>query len=294
MSQLEVRRAKEEDREAILAFCIQTWEWGDYIADVWDEWLHAENGVLFVATMDGQPVGIANLRMLTASEAWLEGMRVDPAHRQHGVANALFEAQISEALRRNALTARLITESTNVPAIRLIERNHLRRVNAYAPFRASPLTTPTKRQYGLVVPALATPSDRDEIINYLNVSNIFPATGGLYNASFMAYSITAALIEQKIAAQQMYLLRRWNRLDGLAMVEPRNFHGEKLLAIGYIDGTTESISLLAYALRNMLPHSGLDAISANIPDLMMVRDAFTGAEYEWSGSIFYIYERSLE
>jgi hypothetical protein len=25
----------------------------------------------------------------------------------------------------------------------------------------------------------------------------------------------------------------------------------------------------------------------------MVRDAFTGAEYEWSGSIFYIYERLL-
>ncbi len=293
MSQLEVRRAQEEDREAVLAFCNQTWDWGDYIAYVWDEWLHAENGVLFVASMDGQPVGMANLRMLTASEAWLEGMRVDPAHRQHGVANALFEAQITEALRRNALTARLITESTNTAAIHLIERNHLRRVNAYAPFRAAPLTTATKSQYGMVAPSLATLADRDEIIDYLNVSNIFPATGGLYNASFMAYSMTAALIEQKIAAQQIYLLRRWDRLDGLAMVEPRDFHEEKLLAIGYIDGTTESISLLAYALRKMLPDFGRQAISANIPDLMMVRDAFTGAEYESDGSIFYIYERSL-
>jgi GNAT superfamily N-acetyltransferase len=293
MSQLEVRRAREEDREAVLAFCSQTWEWGDYIAYVWDEWLHAENGALFVATMDGQPVGIANLRMLNASEAWLEGMRVDPAHRQHGVANALFEAQIMEALRRNALTARLITESTNTAAIRLIERNHLRRVNAYAQFRASPLATATKHQYGMETPALATAADSNEIIDYLNVSNIFPATGGLYNASFMAYSITAALIEQKINARQIYLLRRWNRLDGLAMVEPRDFHGEKLLAIGYIDGTTESISLLAYALRKLTADFGLQAISANIPDLMMVRDAFTGAEYEWSGSIFYIYERGL-
>src|SRR5689334_19081375 len=31
MSQLEVRRAQEHDREAVLAFCNQTWEWGDYI-----------------------------------------------------------------------------------------------------------------------------------------------------------------------------------------------------------------------------------------------------------------------
>src|ERR1700682_4870574 len=67
MSQLEVRQAQEHNRQAVLAFCNQTWEWGDYIAYVWDEWLHDENGVLFVATMDEQPVGVANLRMLNAS-----------------------------------------------------------------------------------------------------------------------------------------------------------------------------------------------------------------------------------
>ena len=293
MSQLEVRRAEESDREAVLAFCSHTWEWGDYIADVWDEWLHAEHGALFVATMDGQPVGVANMRMLNANEAWLEGMRVDPAHRQHGIAHALFEAQIAEALRRHALTARLITESTNTASIRLIERNHLRRVNAFAPYHAAPLTENSKSQYGMETPTLATPADSNEIIDYLNVSNIFPAAGGLYNAGFTAYSITAALIEQKIAAQQIYLLRRWDRLDGLAIVEARERHGEKLLSIGYIDGTTESISLLAYELRKRLPEFGLESVHAEIPDLMMVRDAFTGAEYESDGSIFYIYERGL-
>lgn len=293
MSQLEVRRAQESDREAVLAFCSQTWDWGDYIADVWDEWLHAEQGALFVATLDGQPVGVANMRMLNASEAWLEGMRVDPAHRQHGIANALFEAQIAEALRRHALTARLITESTNTAAIRLIERNHLRRVNAFAPYHATPVTENSKRQYGLETPTLATLPDRDEIIDYLNVSNIFPSVGGLYNAGFTAYSITAALIEQKIADQQVYLLRRWDRLDGLAMVEVRERRGEQLLSIGYIDGTTESISLLAYAMRKKLADFGLENVRADIPDLMMVRDAFAGAEYESDGSIFYIYERGL-
>ncbi|HLX55455.1 MAG TPA: GNAT family N-acetyltransferase [Ktedonobacteraceae bacterium] len=293
MAQLEIRRAREDDREAVLAFSSQTWEWGDYIAYVWDDWLHDPRCALFAATLDEQPVGIANLRMLNATEAWLEGMRVDPAHRQHGVASALFEAQITEALRRNALTVRLITESNNTAAIRLIERSFMRRVNAFAPFKATAVVTQTKRQYSPESPTLATPADTNEIIDYLNVSNIFPAAGGLYNAGFTAYSITAALIEQKIAAQQLYLLRRWNRLDGLAMVEIRERRGEKLLAIGYIDGTTESISLLAYALRGMLPDFGLQSVQAPIPDLMMVRDAFTGAEYESDGMVFYTYERGL-
>ena len=30
MPDLEVRPARSEDREAVLAFCQQTWEWGDY------------------------------------------------------------------------------------------------------------------------------------------------------------------------------------------------------------------------------------------------------------------------
>src|SRR5213082_2789620 len=63
MPALEIRPAQPEDREAVLAFCQHTWEWGDYIAFVWDEWLHDKQGVLFVATFDNQPVGIAHLQM---------------------------------------------------------------------------------------------------------------------------------------------------------------------------------------------------------------------------------------
>ena len=243
--------------------------------------------------MDSQPVGIANIRMLTATEAWLEGMRVDPAFRRHGIAGALHEAQMNEAKHRNAHTVRLITESTNTASLHLIERSSMRRVSAFAPFHAEPVTTPTKRTYGMDAPALATSADIDDIINYLNVSNIFPTVGGLYNQGFTAYSITGELIAKKVEAQQVYLLRRWDRLDGLAIAEPRERGDEKHLFIGYIDGTTEAISLIAYALRTMLPTLGLDTVRANVPDLMMVRDAFIGAEYEADGSVFYIYEQTL-
>jgi ribosomal protein S18 acetylase RimI-like enzyme len=293
MSNLEVRPAREEDREQVLAFCRQTWDWGDYIADVWEEWLRDENGALLVAVQDGQPVGVANIRMLNAEEAWMEGMRVDPAFRQQGIASALFDAQVAEARRRGAATARLITESTNSSAISLIERSSMRRVSAHAPYRAGPVLTPSKRSYGLETPVLATTADIGAVIDYLNVSNVFPAVGGLYNQGFTACSITARLIEQKVGAQQVYLLRRWERLDGLLICEPRETYEGKQLFCGYIDGTTESISLLAYALRVMLPQYGLEKAHANIPDLMMVRDAFTGAEYEWDGHVFYTYEQVL-
>lgn len=293
MPQIEIRAARPEDREAVLAFCVSTWEWGDYIEYVWDDWLHDPNGLLLVATLDGKPVGVANIRMLNETDAWMEGMRVDPAYRQRGIATALSNGQIAEARRRGATNARLITESTNTASIRLLERSAMHRVGVFAPYRAAPLTELPRRLSGMEMPILATASDIDEIIDYLNVSNIFPVVGGLYYAGFTAYTITNRLLETKVAAGQVYLLRRWDRLDGFALVEPREGRWGRQLFIGYIDGTTESISQIAYALRRNVIDLGLESVQANVPDLMMVRDAFVGAEYEWNETLFYTYEEEL-
>jgi len=293
MTETEIRPARAEDREAVLAFCRQTWQWGDYIEYVWDEWLHDPQGLLFVATFNGQPIAVSHLEMLNQTDAWLEGMRVDPAYRQHGLAKALDGAMLAEAMKRGATNARLITESANTVAISLVERGFFRKIGAFAQFRAAPETVPAKSQYGLDAPQLATKADLNEIIDYLNTSNIFPASGGLYYHRFTAYAVTSDLLETKMQAQQIYILRRWNRLDGLVIAEPQQGMSGSQLSIGYIDGTTESISLIAYALRGQITSMGLESITAYVPDLMMVRDAFVGAEYEWDGKLFYTYERSL-
>jgi GNAT superfamily N-acetyltransferase len=293
MTFTEIRPARAEDREAVLAFCQYTWEWGDYIEYVWDEWLHDPQGQMFVATADGKPVGVAHFRMLNATEAWLEGMRIDPAYRQQGLATAINNAMLAEAMRRGATVARLITESTNAAAMRAMGHGFMQQVGAFAPYKASLATSVPRRRYGLEAPLLATVDDISAIAEYLNTSNIFPAAGGLYYFGFTAYSMTDELVEAKVQAKQVYLLRRWDRLDGLAMAEPREGRRDNHLSIGYIDGTTEAISLIAYALRHIVVDMGLDGVYAHVPDLMMVRDAFTGAEYAWEGQVFYTYERRL-
>lgn len=293
MSEVVIRQARAEDREAVLAFCAHTWEWGDYIEYVWDEWLHDPAGALLVALVEGQPVSLLHMQMRSETEAWQEGMRVDPAYRQQGIAKLISMEASAEAMRRGATVVRLLIESTNVASINMAEHSHSRRVGAIAQHSATPVTSIPAHNVGLDEPVLATLADLDEIITYLNVSSIFPAVGGLYYAGFTASHISDTLLKAKIEAEQIYLLRRWERLDGLAIVEPRGDGLERYLFIGYIDGTTESISLLAYALRRKLPALGLTQIRAAVPDLIMVRDAFTGAEYTWDGTIFYTYERSL-
>jgi ribosomal protein S18 acetylase RimI-like enzyme len=293
MPQIEIRPAREEDRDAVLAFCQNTWQWGDYIERVWDDWLHNPDGNLLVALAGGKPVGIEHLQMLSATDAWLEGIRVDPVYRHQGIAKALSDAILLEAMNRGATQARLITESTNIASITLVEHNFWRRVAEFTMYHAEPLAELSRRDTSSDLPQLAKQDDLEEIILYLNTSNIFPLSGGLFYEAFTAYTISSDLIASKIDAGQLYLLRRWDRLDGLAFAEPRREWQGSRLYIGYIDGTTDSISLLAYALRKQAADMRLDHITAHIPNLMMVQDAFLGAEYEWDGATFYTYERNL-
>lgn len=287
----EIRPARPEDREPILAFCRDTWEWGDYIDLVWDTWLNDPAGRLFAATIDEQPIGICHMRMMTSVDAWLEGLRVHPDYRHLGIARQLNEAALLEAMRRNATYARLMIDSTNTRSIQISESAHMRRVAGVALFTVKPFAVPTRAQEET---QLATSEDLDEIIDYLNVSNIFPLTGGLYYVTYAAYPITSEMLEEKIAAQQVYLLRRWNRLDGLAIAEPRDEHWDKHISVGYIDGTTiEAISLIGYDLRRRLPELKLESARVYVPDLVLPREAFTALEYNWDGTTYYIYERGL-
>ncbi len=293
MTYIEVRAAQTQDRPVILAFCEHTWEWGDYIERAWDGWFSDPSGKLLIATADERPVGVVHLQMLTHSDAWVEGLRVDPTQRQHGIGRALNEAAMAEAMNRGAVYIRLTTESINTASIQLSRSLHMRQVGAFALYTAAPILSPPRRTVQETT-KVATLDDLDTIIDYLNVSNVFPLTGGLYYVKFTAYPITAELLEKKIEEQSVYLLRRWDRLDGLAIAEQREEQQEQRLSIGYIDGMTiETVSLIAYDLRRRAAALELEKVRAYAPDLVLVHDAFRGIEYETNGSIFCTYERSL-
>lgn len=295
MAHIEVRQARPEDREAVLTFCHDTWEWSSYIEHAWHEWLTDPNGCLFVATVDGHLAGVEHVSMVTKTDAWLEGLHVDPQFRQQGVARALNDAALLEAMQRGAQYVRLLIRYDNLRSQEIVTRTYFRHVGAFTLFHAPPLTVDLERHRAQDKPRLATLDDLDMIIDFLNASNIFPLVGGLYYARFKAYPITVELLEEKISAQQVSILYRWERLDGLAIAEVCNLDGATRFSVGYIDGTAiEPISLLAYDLRRRLNNLGLERLCVCAPDLVLIRDAFTGVDYEWDAKTFYVYERGLQ
>ncbi len=113
MEGIVVRKAREDDRDEVLSFCVGTFDWGDYIDEVFDVWLKGPDSLLLVAEAEGRPVGILHARLMNHGRAWLEGLRVRPSHRRMGVGRAMTERAMEFLRESGHRTLRLLIESNN-------------------------------------------------------------------------------------------------------------------------------------------------------------------------------------
>src|SRR5690348_483253 len=216
--ELEVRPARPEDRDAVLAFCAHTWSEGDYIEYVWDDWLKEDdNGVLLVGLLDGQPLAINHMHMISDDEAWLEGIRVVPAYRREGFGRIMTSRALVAAREHGASVARLITSSDNVASQRMMARFGFVRVAEMVRFRGPALA---QGDAGVAV-EIVTPTrpgldDFERIWEWLVQSNLAPLTGGLEYADWQARALTEPLLREYLAAGQAQLIEEWGAIQALA------------------------------------------------------------------------------
>lgn len=115
---MNLRQARHEDKDAIVAFTRETWperDGSDYVPDVFDRWVETdgEHQRTTVAVDAGEPVGILQTVRLTDHEAWQQGMRVHPDYRGDGVAIDLAHAGFDWAREQGATVARNMVFSWN-------------------------------------------------------------------------------------------------------------------------------------------------------------------------------------
>ncbi|GEM_PF-420647 len=251
--ELVVRPARAEDREAVFAFCARTWgDDGDYIPYVWDKWLadmngdSALHGVVLVATLDGRPVGITHVRMLSDDEAWIEGVRVDPAERRTGVGRALIGHALKAAQAFGATVARFFTDETNVASQQLFARFGFTRIAQMLRYAAPALTfgNETAAQDGRTTKATAKESAEnalaaagladdpvglqlttlgedafERIWEWLTHSTLTPFNGGLEFIGWTARGLREPTLREYLAGGKVWLLEGWDTILALAIAE---------------------------------------------------------------------------
>ncbi len=291
MDDLTIRLAQPQDKAAVLAFCAHTWDGGDYIPQVWDEWLTDTSGRLLVAILADRPVGLIHMQMVAPDECWLEGMRVDPAMRKQGISKRLNEEAMREARHMGATVARLATRSENSIAQRALDSGGFQQVGTYLHYAAA-----AEEVRGAPQPLVAELSDLPALLAFLERSNIFPATGGLIYADWgdRTRALTEEVLSERLANGQVLLLRQWDDFQAIAICGLQNA-AEPVLLVEYIDGTMEGIGRLAYGTRPLAADRGLEQVAITTPNLLMLRDVLEGTGYQTEDAGFFlVYQRQLD
>jgi ribosomal protein S18 acetylase RimI-like enzyme len=291
MADITIRPAQPQDKAAVLAFCAHTWDWGDYIPQVWDEWLADASGKLLVAVLNERPVAVEHVQMVAPDECWLEGMRVDPAARGRGISRLLNEQAMREARQMGATVARLATRSDNTVAQRILEAGGFQQVGTYLHYSA-----PAEQLRGAPLPEMAAQQDLPALLAFLDRSNVFPATGGLLYLDWgdRTRALTREVLQERLASGEVLALRQWDDFQAIAICGFQRAEAPTLL-VEYIDGTSEGIGRLAYGLRTLALERGAAQVAMTIPNLLMLRDALEGTGYQTEDTgYFLVYERHIK
>jgi ribosomal protein S18 acetylase RimI-like enzyme len=314
-----VRPAHQDDREAVLAFCQETWEDTDYIADVWKDWLTAESGALLVAVSEGQPVGLIHLAMPSHEDAWLEGIRVDPKVRRQGVGRVLISQALVVAREQGARVARLFTSSENRAAQQLVTvRFGFQKVAEVGQYTGRALesgsdpdadalleaedSVPGTHQGPAAEPPLgphlllAGAEDYTRLRDWLKQSNLTPANGGLQFGGWRAWELRDTDLHDYLVNGEAWFLEEWEAIQAVALVRDagREMSPLATLQVRYIDGTAGGISTLALVLREIAQERELEQVELWLPDLLILQDAMNGAGYMRSShEKMWVYQRTL-
>lgn len=245
-TKLAVRRARAEDRDAILAMSRGIWGGSDYLPLVWDRWLADDKGLLLTATLDGRPVGMSKITLLSPGEVWLEGLRLHPDLQGRGLTRQINRVAFREVMKLRPRSVRYSTGAANVVSRHLGERRGFWQV------ARTHWMWGRARRNGPIRGRVAKPRELDELIAFVRDSECYRSTSGLFAIGWKFPELTRRRLGALLSKERVLVSPRRGKVRGVAVYEIGEI--DRDICLGYIDGPTEAIASLA---RDVLRTAGM-------------------------------------
>jgi N-acetylglutamate synthase-like GNAT family acetyltransferase len=270
---------------------MKTWSWGDYIAEVWDKWLKEKNGRVFIATIDGVPVGITHLNIDKPHEVWLGGARTDPNYRKIGVATAITKKCLDYAKRKGAKVARLTTASDNIAAQAVIKRLGFKPTAEFVEMTTEKIARETGKNS-----KWAEKTEADIAWNYLQTSESYRKAAGLYTTLFHWFSLEKQDLRRFIQQRKAILhLNETSKIDGIMLIDDITAQEwrENTIQTCYIDGDyNEAFDMIKF-LKSHCHALGVQKIYGFTCNHKPITTALEKLGFEQPDSMEIVYEKKI-
>ena len=234
---MKIRAGRQSDKEKILSFCIDTFNWGDYIDKVWDYWYRDKNGWLYVVEDDkGDSVAMSHVALCPGGKsAWLQGIRVRPDYRRSKVATRLIDKMLGHSVRMGAREASAIVAVENAASQHMMEKNGFAAISQW-----SHHSTRDRIKREKSSARLANEKDLEEIWQYLQSSEIFRLSAKRYVKTWHWYPLEQKVLKSLVRNRNVVLTGN-GKINGVAVVNGSGYWNRKdVLRIVYLDSQSAS------------------------------------------------------
>lgn len=286
-----IRPAKPSDREAVLGLCKHSFDWGDYVPDVWDEWIKERHSRIFTAAENGESVGIMRVSLPKRQEAWLQAARTHPDHRRRGIATALAKACLEWAEDKGARVVRLSTDSDNYAAHGALEKMDFTRISDFLIMKCRKLQVEEAQNC-----RWALESDLNEIGEFLRKSDTFEASGRLYSVLFVWKSLEKTDLERFVANRRAIAHCHGDAIDGLVLIDDavRKLWEEDPIQTCYVDGNRLAVLETLRFLKAYSHNEGFKRIYAFACNTPLISEALIESGFTLDNqNTEFIYEKTL-
>jgi GNAT superfamily N-acetyltransferase len=264
------RPARAEDKPHVLEITAHTWD-GDYVPEVWDNWLADPQGELTVAVDDGTAVALSKLTHVVGDQWWIEGLRVDPERRLEGIGQAMIAYQVAKAKRLGGRVLRYATGIRNEGSHRIAERTGFHVLTRFVERVADKLDSPSKAQ-------VSTKADLDAAWNLAHGSDLFNVANGVYVFRWKAYPMTRERLAEHLDQGMIMSVREASaHLAAWCIVDnDPNWEG---IEVTSLFGTQDGIAKLARAMRAQAASLGKAMVEVMTPLYPPALEALEAAGY---------------
>lgn len=256
---MKFRFAKKSDKEDVLKFCVNTFDWGDYIDQVWDLWFSDSNGALIVAENNirhtkGSVIAVSHVSLCpNRKNIWLEGIRVNPDYRRRSIATELLSKMLSYGKLQGAKEASAIVGVNNLPSQLMMENNGFNVISKWNYYSIDKV-----QEFERDNVRTAAFSDIKKVWDYLKQSQIYKSSGKRYVNSWRWYSFDSETLSSIIKDGKL-LISGNDVIEGIAIINKDGYWNKNdVYQIVYLDAASVSslYDLIGFVIS--LVHSGND------------------------------------
>ncbi len=232
-----------------MRFCVNTFEWGDYINEVWDLWYYDKNGVLIVA--EDEDPNIHNKKLVIAvshaslcpnnKQIWLEGVRVHPNYRRRSIATELLNKMISYGKEQGANEASAMVAANNIASQLMMKTNGFTVLSKWSYYGTDKI--PKEVDKVKLRSKYATFKDTEIIYDYLRRSEVYKSSGRTYVNSWRWYSLDlCSNILSGLVMDKKVIVVGNDLIEGLAIIN-KDIHWNKsnTFQIVYLDSSNMNV-----------------------------------------------------